>query len=517
MSIGKRKHILVVSDDFVDVSMGGVGVRNWELSHALASHCKVTLAIPNESKLTSDTVMIRRYNREAKDLLSIAQSADVILIQGFVLHFQPYLAQLKKPLAVDLYVPSLLESLVWHDRSDWNTWIPEYEEYIRVQHVLLRQGDFFFCASERQREYWLGWLHSEKRINPHTFRQDPTLRSLIDVVPFGIPASPPASVPAVLKGVHRDIKSTDKVLLWSGGLWDWLDPLTLIRAVAEMVPQHPEIKLYFLGTEHPNPVVRGMRMAGQARELSQQLGLLDHHIFFGDWTPYKDRGRYLSEADLAVVTYPDHIETHFSFRTRVLDCIWAGLPVISTQGDTLSEWIATHGIGRVVPPNDVSALSAAILGLLESKGSPAMDQAFRNLRGLLQWDLVAQPLIQFCLKPYLAPDKGMYLTESEKIARDKDEFLAQVIRDKDAFLAQVIRDKDAHLERVIMEREARLKRVVRGREMDVEKARKDEKRRFIHKITEKDATIAHQQQQIEKYQRSFPMRVYSALKRFIKR
>ncbi len=561
MNTGFSKRILIVSDDIVDSNMGGVGVRNWELSHTLASHCDVTLAIPNVTKLTSESIGIITYARNGQDLRTIAQSVDVILVQGFVLHFQPYLAEMRRPLAVDLYVPSLLESLVWHDHAQWDTWIPEYEEYLRVQNELLRHGDFFFCASERQRDYWLGWLHAQKRINPHTYRQDPTLQGLIEVVPFGITRDPIPSYPPVLKGIHPNIKVSDKVVLWSGGLWEWLDPLSLIKAVAQLVPQHPEIKLYFMGTSHPNPVVSGMSMPYQARKLSEESGLLNKNIFFGEWTPYQERGRYLAESDLAVISHPEHIETHFSFRTRVLDCIWAGLPIISTQGDILAEWIASNQIGLVVPPNDVSAMADAILNLLNSKGKPSIDQSFEGLRERLQWDKVAEPLIKYCLNPIIAPDKGLYLTETERISKDKDAFLAKVVRakdahteqiilEKDAFLSQVvhdkdeffeqgirekemkldevirekdlkldevIREKDLKLEQVIREKDAFIDRTIQEKDSDREQALQVQQLQFQEIIDEKEGLILRQQQQIEKYQQSFPVRVYAALKHLIGR
>ena len=34
-------------------------------------------------------------------------------------------------------------------------------------------GDFYICASERQRYWWLGQLEVAGRINPHTLHRDP--------------------------------------------------------------------------------------------------------------------------------------------------------------------------------------------------------------------------------------------------------------------------------------------------------------------------------------------------------
>ena len=446
-------NILVISGDNVGSNMGGVGVRNWEIANALSNQNDVTLAVPESTDITSERVNILPFKLEGGDLKPIAQESDVIILQGFALHFHPYLAELNIPIAVDLYVPSLLEGLVWHDKDDWETWIPSYEEYLRVQLELLLIGDFFFCASERQRDYWLGWLHAQKRINPHTYRQDPTLRQLIDVIPFGLPSNEPVKTQQLLKGTHPGIELDDKVILWSGGLWDWLDPLTLIRAMGELVPHHPQLKLYFLGTRHPNPIVSGMRMPDQAIELSKELGLYDRSVFFGEWVAYEQRVNYLLDADLAVITHPAHIETRFSNRTRVLDCIWTSLPIITTEGDAMADWVQAEDLGFIVPPEDVEALSKAIDRMLVSGGRDAYAEQFKKLRAQLGWDKVVNALADYCTAPYFAPDKGQYRTEIERYREDAEAHLQRVISEKDAFLDQVVRDKDAIIDGILQENE----------------------------------------------------------------
>ncbi len=478
--------VLIVSADVVNSNMGGVGVRNWELAHALADGCSVTLAIPNPAGLSSERVKLVSFDLQHGDLRPLLAQSDVVVLHGSVLHFHPYLRESGLPLAVDLYVPNLLESLVWHAHDQIEDWVPAYEEYLRLQLELLRAGDFFFCASERQRDYWLGWLHAQKRINPHTYNQDPSLRALIDVVPFGLPAGVPQHTTPVLKGAHPGIARADQLILWSGGLWDWLDPLTLIRAMALIAPQRPDLKLYFMGTRHPDPVVSGMQMPERAIALSRELGLLDKSIFFGDWVPYQGRENYLMEADLAVVSHPEHIETRFSFRTRVLDCIWAGLPIIATAGDAMADWVQAENLGRVIPTGDAPAMSTAIQEVLAAGGRAAFQGSFENLRARLRWDAVVKPLLHFCEHPARASDQGRYLTELERISRDKDAFLQLVIRDKDAFLEQVIRDKDAFMEQVIRDKDAWMEEAVQ----------------------EKDA-------QIERYRSMLPLRIYRALKRLV--
>lgn len=436
------KKIFIVSGDTVDVNMGGVGVRSWELARALAKDFEVRLAVPNQTSLQQPGIELISFDLQKDDLRPYLEDVGVIITQGFVLHFHPYLRESGIPLAIDLYVPFLLEGLVWH-HEEFESWIPAYEEYSRVQGELLRAGDFFFCASERQRDYWLGWLHAQKRINPHTYMADPTLRKLIDLVPFGLPEGKPKLDHPVLKGVHPGIGPNDRVLIWSGGIWDWLDPLTLIRAVAELTPRYPALKLYFLGTRHPNPVISGMSMPDRAIELSKQLEVYERSVFFGDWVPYEERSNYLAESDLSVVSHLSHIETHFSFRTRVLDCFWAGLPLVVTEGDAMSELVKETGIGIVVPPNDVHAMADAIEQLLNNLDQPAYEAAFDRLRERFCWENAIAPLRRFCQEPHFAPDKGHYLTDVERISRDKDAFLERVVADYKAIIA----DRDAAIER----------------------------------------------------------------------
>src|SRR5262249_18395321 len=145
--------------------------------------------------------------------------------------------------------------------------------------VALETGDAFLCASERQRDLWVGALAAAGRIDPGRYRGDPTLSGLIAVVPFGIDPAPPTGNGPVLKGVVPGIQPSDRVALWGGGIWDWLDPLTVIRAVAKL--DLPDLKLYFLGTHRPVPTpIPEMAMPAQAIALAEELGVAGRLVFF---------------------------------------------------------------------------------------------------------------------------------------------------------------------------------------------------------------------------------------------
>jgi hypothetical protein len=129
-------------------------------------------------------------------------------------------------------------------------------------------------------------------------------------------------------------------------------------------------------------------------------------VFFNEgWVAYDDRQNFLLEADIGVSTHLDHVETEFSFRTRILDYLWASLPVVATGGDSFGDIIDTFGVGLTVPPGDVDALETALFRLLDE---PDLAAACREASGRLadeyRWTRVLQPLIEFCRSPHRAPD-----------------------------------------------------------------------------------------------------------------
>jgi len=425
----KQSRVLVITHEPLRQNLSGPGVRALELARALAEGNTVTVATPFTPEIADDRCRLVEYSFErSKSLKSLAEQADVILVQGFTLSRFPFLAGLSVPVVVDLYCPFTIENLemvtsrpgvpealaasVGGNRpgTKRNAGAIETEaaSVLEVQNTQLALGDFFICASERQRDFWIGALHTAGRINPRTYAQDPTLRSLIDVVPFGVPdQNREEPQTAVLKGVHPGIRSSDHVLLWGGSILDWQDPQTLIRAVASLASRRGDIKLFFMGTRHPNPQVPPMRAVQEAMTVARECGVLNTHVFFNDWVPYGDRWRYLNEADLGLSTHRDHLETHLSFRTRMLDYFWAGLPIVCTDGDVFASLVAERGLGVVVPAVDSNALASAIERLIDDEAERSRcAERLLEVAGEFRWHRVVGPLARFCNRPRLAPDRA---------------------------------------------------------------------------------------------------------------
>lgn len=394
----RRLTIGIISHERIAASMAGPGIRCWEFARALAAYAAVKLFSPADSDLEPDGFELIAYEKEDRaGLAAAAKGCDVLLAQGFTFNENPALVEMGKHLVIDLYVPMTLEAMGQYEHMT----LPEQAGIQRgIIGALERQleiGHFFICASERQRDYWLGWLSLAGRLTPGVYAGDRTLRQLIGVVPFGLPDSPPVAAGNTLKGVHTAVGESDKVLLWGGGIYNWLDPFTPIRAVAELAKRRDDVRLFFMGTRHPDPNVPKMRVYDEAVALSRELGLLDTAVIFNDrWVPYTDRVGYLLEADLGVNANVDHIETRFSFRTRILDCIWASLPLVSTHGDSLSEMAERRELGLVVESGDVKAYAAAIEKLLDDGELYGRCRAnLENVAADFRWSRATEPIREF--------------------------------------------------------------------------------------------------------------------------
>jgi len=395
--------VLVLTFDPLTEAMAGPAIRAWQLARVLDSRFEVTLASTVGATLRHRSIDVCSVAGARGALAALVDLADVVFAPTSVVRRHPEVASSAVPLIIDMYIPTHLENLERGRRSD-----AEYAQGVSHQVSVINEdlvrGDFFLCASERQRDFWLGALSHAGRVNPSTYDDDPTLRRLIDVVAFGLPSDPPVPAGPVLRRHFPAIGPDDPVVVWGGGVYDWFDPVSLVRAVDRVRRRVPNVRLVFLGMNNPNPAVTEMARAVELRAASDELGLSGSNVFFNDqWVPYEAWGSYLLDADIAVSIHLDNLETRFSFRTRILDYLWARRPMILTGGDSLGDVVAAQGLGITVAPGDVDAIAAALTSLL-SDGLPQAD--FGPTLARFQWPEVARPLLRWLDGARRAPDVG---------------------------------------------------------------------------------------------------------------
>ncbi len=419
--IGGRgsRRVLVLTGDRVGPAMAGPAIRAWELARVLAGDGhRVVVATPwLDDTLPSGGEGITCVTGWGDSLRSLVAETDVVVGMTGVLHEHGWLADTKRrranaadPLWVvaDAYDPVLFEVLAGDGA------LGAAERSLRAQDASARMCDALWwvdlvlCATENQRHLLLGVLAAWGRIGPVAWDDDARLRSAVAVVPFGLPAEPPsvaAGDPHPLSGPGGPFATGDRILLWGGGLWDWLDPVTLVSAVARCAD--PTVKVFFMAGAHPTPSVPEMDMVAATRRAAAQQGLDEHGTgqvrFADDWIGYGERAGYLTDATIGVSLAPDHAESVFAYRTRVLDYLWASLPVLHSAPsgihDDLAALIRAHDLGVVVVPGDVDGCVAAIGQLIRPDWYADARSRIAEVAQTLTWPTVSRPLRDFCTEP----------------------------------------------------------------------------------------------------------------------
>jgi hypothetical protein len=384
--------VLVISEDPVGGEMGGNAIRAYELAKVLGEHAEVTLAAPSSGSV--EGVEHRPFDREdPRALRALLRGVDVVVTLPQNPVVTAVLRRSAARIVYDLYDPKplqLLEAFASAGRLTRRYW-----SRIALDHVLaaLALGDRLVCASERQRDLWIGAMLAAGLITPAVYAADPSLRRLIEVVPFGLPDSPPQVSGKGPRERFAALEPADEIVLWNGGLWNWLDPLCAVDAIARVVERRPAARLVFMG--RPPHDARQAAAAAAARMRAEQLGLLGRVVFFNDaWVPYQERAGWLAAADCAVSLHLEHLETRFAFRTRLLDCLWTGLPVVCTEGDELADRVAREGLGASVAERDPQRAAEAITAVL-ARGREAYREPLTRAAADYRWPIVAAPLVRY--------------------------------------------------------------------------------------------------------------------------
>ncbi len=390
--------LLIISHDVVGQRMAGPGIRAWEMARALSSCAAITLIAPYPIDLTAPGIRTGRFTQgDASSLACYLNQADVVLANGFLLEAHPELAEVSQPLILDLYDPTLFE----HIELFRHVSPVEREDRARRDIDLLNRqlasGDLFLCATERQRDLYLGALMAAGRVTPERVDADPLLHSLIAVVPFGLPATPPLRTGPGIHGVIPGISDNDPVILWNSGMWDWLDPLTLVRAMPQVIAHVPDARLVCMAGNHPGGAA-STRMPEATRRLAEELGLWQRHIFFYEtWVPYADRANLLLDATVAISLHRRHLEMAYAaIRSRVLDYLWVGVPAVLSDGDPAAALAREQGFALVTPPEDIAAVAQALITLLTDKARHAeLAERARALAPHYTWTKVVRPIARF--------------------------------------------------------------------------------------------------------------------------
>lgn len=185
------------------------------------------------------------------------------------------------------------------------------------------------------------------------------------------------------------------VLLWGGSLWNWFDLPCLIEAFRILQSQGSEAALFFLSGGNRTERASEDDPVRWVHQRAKELGLLGTNVFFNEVSVGpNDLAPWLDHCHAGILTNPPSLESISSWRTRLLDLLWAGKPLVSSGRDPLGDRMRRAGAALQVTAGDPSALAEAVTEIVSSpQRRNSMGEASRVLAAELSWSR--------CLAPYL--------------------------------------------------------------------------------------------------------------------
>jgi Glycosyl transferases group 1 len=252
-------------------------------------------------------------------------------------------------LVVDCYAPALVERALLLPGDT------RFAGFRRRVLAALERADLLLVANEPQRAYLVGMLSALGRIAPER-AQPPVV-----LAPMGAPRpQQPAG------------GSEAALVLWYGGLWPWFDGSTAVEAFAQVARERSAARLRILGGRHPG--------AGAPDTLDDVLATATA-LGIGDrveslpWAAPDVLPGLLAQATCALCLAHDGIEHRLAQRTRLLDLLSAGVPIVCTEGDALGGRAVAAGAATAVRAGDAVAAAGALAALLDDPAARAAQAA----------------------------------------------------------------------------------------------------------------------------------------------
>jgi glycosyltransferase involved in cell wall biosynthesis len=356
--------VVVTTPDVVGERMAGPGIRAWHFARELGRHAAVTLVAKTEGN---------QIRGEGFDVIDReAPAARRALNNAAILIGQPARGFRKRrrdqKIIFDLFDPTVLELReLYGNAPSIRQRVHVAAEWARLSEALMT-ADLLVCATGSQRKFY-----QRLQSNDASWIQ----------VPFGLD----------LADSKVCAKPQDNVVVWGGGVWEWLDPATAIEAILRVNADGVRCKLLFLGTTRPNRSLLDRRRDDRFRLLLERGG--PHVSANSDWVPYRERLSWLRSGKIAIMLHRPTGEAEYSIRTRLFDAMAAGIPVIATRGGFAADLVEREGLGLVVPPADVEAVAEAIKKLLLDDVLYARSVVnLERVRPVFAWDVVTRPLIE---------------------------------------------------------------------------------------------------------------------------
>lgn len=311
------------------------------------------------------------------------------------------------PIWMDIYgdVITIIQAANFHHKT--NRGLPTTIQFVRE--VLLR-GDIFSVCGIPQKHMLVGELAMTGRLNHLTFGYEFVRTILPGAAPLDIDPSEGKSRNLLS---NLDVSNEDFVVLWAGGYNTWTDTQTLFKGLEWAMEQNPSIHFVSVGA---NTYQAKDNTYAQFLEYIQNSKHRKHYHMLG-WRPWVEIPQYYAESDIGINIDALHYETIYGTRTRLLEMISVGLPVITSLGSELSYTLREQQLAITFEIQDWKSLGRQILSLSRNpeKRDNMSKMSLQYAKKDLSFESTTIPLRDWVQTPQVAPDRENESSGSIKI------------------------------------------------------------------------------------------------------
>lgn len=281
--------------------------------------------------------------------------------------------------------------------------------YRQLLGLALARGDRFSVISRAQRGTLIGALGLAGRLTGEAAGQElvHVVRGSVD----GLPSEEGPS-PALLAEVPADAR----VVLFCGGYNNWLDGDTQLLGLLRAMDADPSLHYVSTGgglPGHDDGTFSRFRAGAEASPHAERFHFLG-------WISLAELPAVFARARVTVSVDRPCYEAEFGARTRVLESLERGVPVVTTDLCELTHELVTDGLVHPVPVGDPGALAEALLRVVRDGADVSAWERVRPRYGLTE---TTRPLLDWVASPQRSPkgDAVDFLDDSwQELARLQD-------------------------------------------------------------------------------------------------
>jgi len=303
-----------------------------------------------------------------------------------------------RPIWMDIYgdMLTIMQAAAYRARSDRGR-----QTAISFMREVLQKGDVFSGCGLPQQHMMVGELAMVGRLNHRTFGYE-----FVRTVPPGSPPGRQATIPrqqARTLLAEQTIDEEAFVVLWCGGYNTWTDVETLYKALTWAMAQVPSLHYVSVGAntyEAPDNVYTHLLKLIDQSPYRQRFHMLG-------WRPWAEIPQFYQESDVGINIDALHYETLYGTRTRLVEMIASGLPVVTSLGAELSYLLRDQTAALTFAVGDWQTMGEQLIKLAHD---PALrDQmaqtAYTFATGTLSFTNTTRAVRSWVQHPQLAPDK----------------------------------------------------------------------------------------------------------------